>query len=98
MTLLNVSSRRGALGIRCGVIQIVELGEDEVFSAAVAGLPKVAELIATFPVEDRMRALEAAERSYLETARGLGYQEGDALQWAAAVMFRLRLTQPTIAV
>ena len=74
----------------------VELGEDEVFSAAVAGLPKVAELIATFPVEDRMRALEAAERSYLETARG-GYQEGDALQWAAAVMFRLRLTQPTIA-
>ena len=31
----------------------VELGKDEVFSAAVEGLPKVAELIATFPVEDR---------------------------------------------
>jgi len=36
----------------------VELGEDEVFSAAVAGLPKVAELIATFAVEDRRRALK----------------------------------------
>ena len=50
MTLLNVSPGRGALGTPCGVIQMsVELGEDEVFSAAVAGLPKVAELIATFP-------------------------------------------------
>ena len=52
----------------------VELGEDEVFSAAVAGLPQVAELIATFPFEDRRRALEAAEQSYLETAKRLGYQ------------------------
>lgn len=75
----------------------VELGEDEVFSAAVAGLPQVAELIATFPFEDRRRALEAAEQSYLETEKRLGYQEADALQWAAAVMFRLRLTEPIMA-
>ena len=128
----------------------VELGKDEVFSAAVEGLPKVAELIATFPVEDRGRALEAAEQSYLDTARELGYPEADARQstesltkkacngalsraaarepvvcrsrdsrrrrppsaatcpaarcgfrrsarGAAAVMFRLRLEQPTVA-
>ena len=53
----------------------VELGKDEVFSAAVEGLPNVAELIATVPVEDRGRALEAAEQSYLETSRELGYPE-----------------------
>jgi hypothetical protein len=41
--------------------------------------------------------LEAAEQSYLETAKRLGYQEADALQWAAAVMFRLRLTEPIMA-
>ena len=75
----------------------VELGKDVVFSAAVEGLPKVAELIATFPVEDRRRALEAAEQSYLDTARELGYPDADARQWAAAVMFRLRLEQPTVA-
>jgi hypothetical protein len=37
------------------------------------------------------------ERSYLETARGLGYQETDAVQWAEAVMLRLHLTQPILA-
>jgi hypothetical protein len=41
--------------------------------------------------------LEAAEQSYLDTARELGYPEADARQWAAAVMFRLRLEQPTVA-
>jgi len=71
-----------------------DLDKDEVFSLAIAGLPKVSELIATFSAEDQQRALEAAEQSYLETARGLGYQETDALQWAEAVMERLRLTQP----
>ena len=75
----------------------VELGKDEVFSAAIEGLPKVAELIATFPVEDRRRALEAAEQSYLDTARELGYLEADARKRGAAVMFRLRLEQPTVA-
>jgi len=74
-----------------------DLGKDEVFSLAIAGLPRVAELVATFSSEDRKRALEAAEQSYLETARGLGYQETDALQWAGAVMFRLRLTQQILA-
>ena len=69
----------------------VELNKDQAFSSAVAGLPKVAELIATCPFKDRQRASEAAEHSYRETARGLGYQEADALEWAEAVMVRLRL-------
>ena len=35
--------------------------EDEVLSAAIAGVSRVAELVATIPAEDRSRALEAAE-------------------------------------
>ena len=44
------------------------LDEDEVFSVAIAGVTRVAELIASVPAEERARALEAAEKSYLETA------------------------------
>jgi hypothetical protein len=68
----------------------VELSKDEAFSSAVAGLPKVVELIAACPLGNRRRAFEAAQQSYLETARGLGYEEADALQWAEAVMHQLR--------
>ena len=53
------------------------LDEDEILSAAIAGVPRVAELIATVPAEDRSRALEAAGKSYLETAHTLGYQDKD---------------------
>jgi hypothetical protein len=65
--------------------------EDDVLSAAIAGLPKIAELIATVPAEDRARALQAVEKSYLQTAHTLGYEDADARQWASAVMFRLRI-------
>ncbi len=64
--------------------------QDEVLSAAIAGVPRVIELIATVPAEARGRALEAAEKSYLETAHTLGYHDADAQQWAKAVMSRLR--------
>jgi hypothetical protein len=69
------------------------LDEDETFASAIAGVPKVAELIAALPAEDRFRALEAAERSYLESAHALGYQEADAQQWTSAVMSRLRIEE-----
>jgi hypothetical protein len=69
------------------------LGEDEVLSAAIAGVPRVAELIATVSTEERARALEAAEKSYLETAHSLGYPDPDARQWAATVMSRLRIEE-----
>jgi hypothetical protein len=65
------------------------LEEDEVFSAAIAGIPRIVELIATVPEEDRSRVLEAAEKSYINTAHSLGYQDADARQWASAVMSRL---------
>ena len=59
--------------------------------------PLLVFLIATFPFEDRQRALEAAKQSYLETARELGYEEATALRWAEAVMFRLQFTQAHVA-
>lgn len=69
---------------------VLDWQADTILSNVIAGLPKVAELIATIPEERRRRALEAAEQSYLRTARALGYDEGDAQQWAAVVMVRLR--------
>lgn len=64
--------------------------QDEVLSAALAGVPRVVEFIATVPAEERGLALKAAEKSYLETAHALGCHDSDALQWAEAVMTRLR--------
>ena len=69
------------------------MAEDEVFSAAIAGVPKVAEFIAAVPTVDRSRAVEAAEKSYLRTAFTLGYQDAEAQQWVSAVMSRLRLEE-----
>ena len=69
----------------------VNLEGDRLFSAAIAGLPKVAELIAAVPAADRVRALEAVEASYVQTARTLGYEGSNAHQWASAVMFQLRI-------
>ena|ERR1700730_3167886 len=69
------------------------LDEDEILSAAIAGVSKVAELIATVPAEERTRALEAAEKSYLETAHNLGYQDADAQQWASDVAIANRRRQ-----
>jgi hypothetical protein len=71
----------------------ITLEEDEVFSAAIAGIPRVAELIATVPDEDRSRVLEAAEKSYIDTAHSLGYEDADAQQWASAVMSRLLMEE-----
>jgi hypothetical protein len=63
---------------------------DEALAAAVAGIPRVAEVIAAIPPEDRLRALNAAEKSYLQTAQALGYEGAGADQWATTVMSRLR--------
>ena len=64
----------------------LDLENDEVFSAAIKGLPKVVELIATAPEEKRFLAWCAARQSYLQTAHILGYEENDAQEWASAVM------------
>jgi hypothetical protein len=51
----------------------------------------MAELLATIPAEERSRALEAAEMSYLRTAHALGYKDGEAELWASEIMWRLRM-------
>jgi FixJ family two-component response regulator len=69
-----------------------------IFEMAFAGLPRVAELIAALRLEDRIRALDAAELHYKQMARDLGVSEGTADVWAAAVMslIRLRVVEETV--
>lgn len=50
--------------------------QEEILEAAVAGIPRVAEVVASIPEEDREMAFEAAERSYLQTAHDLYRGEG----------------------
>ena len=64
--------------------------EEKVLEAAVAGIPKVAEVVASIPEEDRARALGAVERSYRQTVLDLGYDEGPVQSWVSAVMLRLQ--------
>ena len=64
--------------------------EAKVLEAALAGIPKIAQIIAFIPVENRASAFEAAERSYRQTAEDLGGAEKLAQNWASAVMFELR--------
>lgn len=64
--------------------------ENEILEAAVAGIPRVAEVVASVPEADRARALEAAESAYLETVRDLGYEEWPAEAWVSAIMVRLQ--------
>jgi hypothetical protein len=42
------------------------------------------------PVDDRVRVLEAAERSYYKTAIDFGQAEPQAQAWVATVMASLR--------
>jgi len=68
----------------------LDLENDEMFSAAIEGIPKVVELIASVPEVSRSLALAAARQSYQQTAQALGYEESDAEHWASAVMFQLK--------
>ena len=63
---------------------------DDILDAAVSGIPRVAESIARISNEQREKAFKAAERSYQQTVRDLGYSQADAEGWISAVMFRLR--------
>ena len=64
--------------------------EEEILEAVVAGIPRVAEAVASIPKENRARVLDATERSYRQTARDLGYEEGLAEGWISAIMRRLQ--------
>lgn len=63
---------------------------ERILQMAVAGVPRVAQAIAEIPVEDRARALGAAERSYCQTALDAGYRETQAEGWASALVFQMR--------
>ena len=43
--------------------------EDEFLEAAVAAIPRIAELIAALPSEERAGALEVADRQFLQSAK-----------------------------
>lgn len=66
------------------------LKEEEILEAALAGVSRVAEAIAAMPDENRATALDAAERSYRNTAIELGYGLERAEQWAETMMVSLR--------
>jgi hypothetical protein len=63
---------------------------EKILKAAVAGMPRVAKIIADIPTESREPALKAAERIYQQTVRDLGYAEVAAQRWALVAMSRLR--------
>ncbi len=52
------------------------LRDQDVFEMAFAGIPRVVELIAPLRLEDRARALDAAEQRYKQMARDLGVSKG----------------------
>ena len=62
---------------------------DQISEMAIAGISRVAQAIAAMPAEDKVRALEAAERSYCQTAQALGYRKRQAQRWAAAIMEKM---------
>jgi hypothetical protein len=72
-----------------------DLENDEVFSAAVRGLPKIVALITTLPEENRSLALAAVQQSYLRTAQAVGYKKSDAQQWALALVSLLEIAAVT---
>jgi hypothetical protein len=64
-------------------------GQD-ILEGAVASIPALADYIAAVPEKQRVVALEAAERHYLETARNLGCTDEPAARWTSALMSDLR--------
>ena len=76
--------------IRSADVMASNSESEQILEMAIAGISRVALAIAAMPAEDRARALEAAERSYCQTALNLGYAEAQAESWVAALMFRLR--------
>jgi hypothetical protein len=64
--------------------------EAEEIAVVVAGISRLAEVIAAVPREIRLCALNAAVKSYLQTVHAPSYQDIDARQWASTDISRLR--------
>jgi flagellar biosynthesis/type III secretory pathway protein FliH len=69
-----------------GILMTSMRPDEEALEKALAGISRVAQAVVALEAEDRARAMQAAERSYCQTARALGYSERQAQGWAAAVM------------
>jgi hypothetical protein len=66
----------------------LSLNQRQYVEAVIAALPHLAEAVAAIPPDSRVKALEAAERSYSRTFRQLGLSGPET--WASSVMRRLR--------
>lgn len=64
--------------------------EEEILEAAVTGIPRVAEVVASIPEKARAKALAAVESTYRQTMLDLGYDQGPAESWVSAMMLRLQ--------
>ena len=53
----------------------------EALESIVASLPVMAEYVSSIPDGQKVTALDALERHYLQTALGLGYSEEPARSW-----------------
>ena len=62
---------------------------DKFVKVASASLPRVSEIIAAFPDEDRAAAFEFAERRYGQAAREFGCDEAESKRWVTALMRKL---------
>ncbi len=67
-----------------------KLKHEVTLEEAAAGVTRVARAIVGIPAKHRQNALGAVERSYRKTATDLGFVEGQAQGWAAAIMVSLR--------
>jgi hypothetical protein len=63
---------------------------DNFVKVASASLPRVSEIIAAIPDEDRPGAFELAERRYVQAARDFGCDEAETKRWVAALVRKLR--------
>jgi hypothetical protein len=70
---------------------VLNLERKEILASALAGIPMVAHAIAASPAKHWSRALDAARRSYLQSAKNIGFAEAAADIWVSAVMFQLRM-------
>jgi hypothetical protein len=73
---------------RC-VVGVMASNED-ILQRAIIGIPHVAEKIVKLSDEQRQKAYEVVEQSYLQTVIGSDYAEGDARYFVDVVMDTLR--------
>jgi hypothetical protein len=64
--------------------------EKEIYRAAVTGIPRIVEVIASLPTKRQAEALEAAERGYRQTILDSGFAQPTAAKMVTALMRRLQ--------